>query len=54
MYAIRSYYAVGAVDQDGVGARNVDAVFDDGGADQQVALTFDEVEHHLLQRVFLV
>ncbi|MNM79225.1 hypothetical protein D3C81_911520 [compost metagenome] len=40
---------VGAVDQDGVGGRHVDAGLDDGGAQQDVVAARDEVAHHTLQ-----
>jgi hypothetical protein len=41
--------AVGAMDDDGVGARDVDAGFDDGGAHQHVEALAVEIEHHLFQ-----
>ncbi len=41
--------AVGAVDQNGVGIRDVDAGFDDRAAQQQVEALALEVEHDLLQ-----
>ena len=41
--------AVGAVDEDGVGERNVEAVFDDGGGHQHVVLVVHEGEHHSFQ-----
>ena len=44
---------VGTVDDQGVGARNVEPGFDDGGAEQQVRLAMHEAEHHLLQLPFL-
>ena len=39
---------IGAVDQDRVGARDVDAVLDDGGGDQHVELAAHERAHRLL------
>jgi hypothetical protein len=40
---------VGAVDDDGVGVRVVDAGLDDGRAQQQVVLLLGEFAHHALQ-----
>ncbi len=37
--------AVGAIDEDGVGARDVEAVFDDGGGDEDVGFVANELEH---------
>ena len=37
---------VGALDDDGVGVGDVDAVFDDGGADQHIDPAVVEVAHH--------
>ena len=37
--------AVGAVDDDGVGERDVEAVLDDGGGDEDVVLVIHEGEH---------
>src|SRR5580704_9900701 len=37
--------AVGAIDQDGVGARDVQAIFDDGGGDEDVGFIANELEH---------
>ena len=44
--------AIGAVDDDGVGERNVEAVFDDGGGDEHVEFVVHEGEHHAFQ-IFL-
>jgi hypothetical protein len=41
--------AVGAIDEDGVGARDIQAVFDDRRAHQNVGLTAHEFEHHGLE-----
>ena len=41
--------AVGAVDEHGVGERNVEAVLDDGGGHEHVVLVVHEGEHHALQ-----
>ena len=40
---------VGAIDEDRVGARNVEAVFDDRRGDQNVRLAAHEFEHHGFQ-----
>ena len=45
--------AVGAVDDDGIGVRDIDAAFDDGGADEDVGLTGDEAVHDFLELTFL-
>src|SRR5713101_3485872 len=37
--------AVGAVDEDGVGAGNVQAVFDNGGGHEDVGFIADELQH---------
>ena len=42
-------HAIGAIDDDGVGARNVEAVFDDRGRDQHVRFVADEFQHHLFE-----
>ena len=47
---LRQAEHVGAIDDDGVGARDVEAALDDRGRDQDVVLALDEVEHRLLQR----
>src|SRR5207237_675313 len=39
--------ALRVVDDQSVGARNVKAVFDEHGRDQQVVFALDELEHHL-------
>ena len=44
--------AVGAVDDDGVGKRNVEAVFDDGGRHKHVEFVVHEGEHHALELAF--
>ena len=44
--------AVGAVDEDGVGERDVEAVFDDGGGDEHVVLVVHEGEHDAFQLGF--
>ena len=41
--------AVGAVDEDGIGERNVEAVFDDRGRDKHVILVVHKGEHHALK-----
>ena len=41
--------AVGAVDDDGVGERDVEAVFDDAGGDEHVVLVVHEGEHDALE-----
>ena len=41
--------AVGAVDEQRVGARDVEAVLDDRGGDQHVGAPLDEGEHHSLE-----
>ena len=49
---LRQAHPVGAVDNQGVRGRHVDAGLHDGGADQHVDVAFPEVEHHLLQVAF--
>src|SRR5262245_26961097 len=49
---LRQSVSVGAIDDDRVGARNVDAVFDDRRGDQHVEFVIDEIEHGLLHRFF--
>ena len=44
--------AVGAIDQDGVAERNVEAVLDDGGRDQDVGFVMHEFQHHFFQFAF--
>ena len=44
--------AVGAVDEHGVGERDVEAVFDDGGGDQHVVLVVHEGEHDAFELGF--
>ena len=46
---LREAEAVGAVDDDRVGGRHVDAALDDRRAEQQVGALVVEVEHHLLE-----
>src|ERR1017187_1832021 len=41
--------AVGAVDDDGVGVRDIEAALDDGCANQHVNLAFHETMHHFLK-----
>ena len=41
--------AVGAIDQDRVGAGNVQAIFDDGCSHQHIGFVADEFEHHAFQ-----
>ena len=43
--------ALGAIDEDGVGERNVEAVFDDRGGDEHVELVTHEGEHDFLEIV---
>jgi hypothetical protein len=38
-----------AVNHDGVGERDVEAVLDDGGRDEDVVLVVHEGEHHALE-----
>ena len=45
--------AVGLVDEDGVAVGDVQARLDDRGADQDVGLVPDELEHHLLELVLV-
>src|SRR6266478_6291954 len=44
--------AVGAVDQNGVGAGNVQSVFDDGGGDEHVGFIADEFQHNAFEFFF--
>ena len=44
--------AIGTVDDDGVGERDVEAVFDDGGGDEHIELVMHEGEHHAFQIFF--
>ena len=46
---LREPEAVGAVDDQGVGVGDVQAVLDDGGADQDVHVSVHETEHHLVE-----
>ena len=46
---LRQAQLVGAVDDDGVRRRHVDAAFDDGGAHQDVEALVVEIQHHLFQ-----
>ena len=41
--------ALGVFDDDGVGQRNVEAVFDDGGGDEHVVFVAHEAQQHALQ-----
>ena len=41
--------ALGVFDDDGVGERNIQAVFDDGGGDEHVVFVAHEAEQHALQ-----
>ena len=43
---------IGAIDEDGVGARDVEAVFDDGGGDEDVGFVADEFEHDAFEFFF--
>ena len=47
---LREAEHVGAIDDDGVGARDVEAALDDGRGDEHVVAALDEVEHRLLER----
>ena len=49
---LRQSEQIRAVDDDGVGARNVQPAFDDGGRHEHVVLALDEVEHGLFQARF--
>ncbi len=44
--------AIGAIDEDGVGAGDVEAVFDDGGGDEDVGFVANEFEHHAFELFF--
>ena len=44
--------AVGAVDQDRVAERDVEAVFDDGGRDENVGFVVHEFQHHFFEFAF--
>ena len=44
--------AVGAIDEDGVAERDIEAVLDDGGRDQDVGFVMHELEHHFFQFAF--
>ena len=46
---LRQPEAVGAIDQNGVGARHVDAALDDGRAHQHVEASMIEIDHQLLE-----
>ena len=46
---LRQAHAVGAVDHDGIGARHVDAAFNDGGAHQHAEAAVIEIHHELLE-----
>src|SRR3546814_1512964 len=46
---LREAEMLGAIDQNRVGARYVDAGLDDRGADQDVEALVIEVEHHLFE-----
>ena len=50
---LREPEVIGAVDQDGVGAGDVQAGLDDGRAEEHVVLAVDEVGHHLFQLALL-
>ena len=49
---LRQTEAVGAIDDDGVGAGNIQAVFDQGRGDEHVVPTLHELEHDALQFLF--
>lgn len=44
--------AVGAVDEDGVGIRDIDAGLNDGGGEENVGFAFDEFIHDHLELIF--
>jgi hypothetical protein len=44
---------IGAVDEDGVGAGNVQAVFDDGGCDEDVGFVTDKFQHNGFELFFV-
>ena len=46
---ITEAYVLGVVDDYRVGVGDVEAVFDDGGAEQQVVVSADEIEHFVLE-----
>src|SRR6202042_348482 len=46
---LRKAHAVGAINDDGVGARDVEAVFDDGGGNQNVGFVADKFQHHFFE-----
>ena len=50
---LRQAVAIGAVDDDRVGVRDVEAVLDDRRREQDVELARDEVEHRALERLLV-
>ena len=46
---LRQPEPIGAIDQDGIGARHVDAALDDGRAHQQIEASVIEIDHELLE-----
>ena len=46
---IRKTEILGTINDDGVGIRNVDAVFDDGGREQHIVVVIREIEDNLFQ-----
>ena len=50
---LRQPVAIGAVDDDRVGVRDVEPVLDDGGRQQHVEFPGDEVQHRLLELVLV-
>lgn len=49
---LRKAETVGLPDQDGVGTRNVQSVFDDRGGDQHLDFTPHELQHHFFEQPF--
>ena len=46
---LRQAETIGAIDEDGVCSRDVEAVFDDGGGDQDVGFVADKFQHHAFE-----
>ena len=47
---LRKAHAVRTIDQDGIRARNIEAVFDNGGGNENVGFVADEFQHHFFER----
>ena len=50
---LRKAEAIGVLNDKGVDIRNVDARFDDGGADQDLRLAVGKLLHHMAQALFV-